>query len=722
MKKTLFNNGWKFSKVGSGILGSHITGFAEGKLVTLPHDAMMEEEKKADCPNLYCTGYYPGGVYRYTKRFMVPAEWKNKTVIVEFEGAYMSAMVYLNGDHLLTHNNGYANFYVNLDQRLLYGEENELEVFVNNSAEPNSRWYTGSGIYRNVNLILGNLLHVKTDGIKITTPEISGNIAVVVVEAQLCNLENRNQKVKLVTRIYDSDNHLAAEESTPAMVCRNADGRLRQRITMIGPRLWDCDNPELYRCEIDLQTEEGFADHETVKFGIRKLSLDAQNGFAVNGKEMKLRGACIHHDNGIIGACTLQKAEERRCRLLKEAGFNCIRSAHNPICKELLDACDSIGMFVVDELADMWNHPKNINDYAMFFQNNWEEDIRMMVAKDFNHPSVIMYSTGNEIQEAGTSGGAQMNQKICEKIRSLDSTRYITSAFNSLLASIDYKMEISAALRQEMSDGNKELNDLMGERDDVASEDFIGKAQIHPIMTEKIDEYMASLDIAGYNYMTVRHEMDRESRPNRVIIGSETFPSEIDRLWDIVKRNKYVIGDMTWTGMDHLGESNLVSLWYEGDDSGILKHGAYVGDVDLIGHRKPISYYREIVYGMRKEPFIAVERPGRFGQVIHKSNWAFEDSVESWSWVGFEGCPVMVNVYGDGEEAELIVNGISQGRKVIGQAEKYKVSFQTVYETGKIEALLYRAGKICGRHALETVDSLKELYAEADRTELQADG
>lgn len=722
MNRVLFNNDWKVTKIDGMLLGPFITGFKEGKPVTLPHDAMIEEEKSEKCLNSFTTGYYPGGVYRYTKRFLVPEEWRDKTVTIELEGVYMSAFVFLNGEHMLTHNGGYSNFYVNLDSALLYGEENELEVIANNSGEPNSRWYTGSGIYRNVNLIVGNLLHIKNDSIRVTTPEIDDTAAVVVVEAQLENQENQSCRANMVTRIYGPDHQLVSKEETPAVIYRNETVSLRQRITVLEPKLWDCDHPELYSCEIEIMTEDGCVDRENVSFGIRRLSLDAQRGLMVNGREVKLRGACIHHDNGIIGACTLQKAEERKCRLLKEAGFNCIRSAHNPISKELLDACDRIGMYVMDELWDMWNFPKNANDNAMFFPGTWKEEVRRMVEKDFNHPSVLMYSTGNEIPEVGRPSGSRMNRAISEEIRKLDPARYVTSAFNALLASIDYKMEISAAMRKKAASENKELNDLMGERESVVSGNFLKNAHVHPIMTEKIDEYMAPLDIAGYNYVTIRHEMDRETRPNRVIIGSETFPSEIAQLWEVVERNKHVIGDMTWTGMEHLGESNLQLMSYEGEEDSRLKNSNGVGDIDLLGHRKQVSYYREIVFGLRRDPYITVERPEHYGRKLHRSAWAFEDSVSSWCWSGFEHQPVVVNVFGDGDEVELFVNGGSMGRKAIGEEKKYTASFRTVYEPGRIEAVLYKDGQVCGKHVLETVGEGKKLYAEADRTVLTADG
>ena len=392
--------------------------------------------------------------------------------------------------------------------------------------------------------------------------------------------------------------------------------------------------------------------------------------------------------------------------------------------KAMLDACDRLGMLVMDELSDMWERPKNINDYAMFFQENWETDVERMIAKDYNHPCVIMYSTGNEIQEVGTPKGAELNRRICEKIHSLDATRYTTNAYNGLLASLDYKMEISSDLRAKAAREKKGLNDIMGDWDNPLNSEILNASSIHPIMTQKIDEFMAPLDIAGYNYLTVRHEMDRAAKPNRIILGAETFPSEIAKLWKIVKQNKYVIGDMTWTGYDYLGEAALGLIRYEedGQKEGVMYRSAYAGDVDLIGHRRPISYYREIVFGLRKDPFIAVERPEHFGKKAKKSQWAFEDSLASWTWVGFEGKSIVVDVYGDGDEVELFINEKSQGRRCIREDDAYTVKYQVTYEPGEIKAVLYRDGTSSGSYTLKSAEGKVELFAEVDREVLRADG
>ena len=723
MRRTLFNDNWKVTRLTGGILGMHIMGYGEGKELTLPHDAMIEEERVPDCANGVSTGFYPGGIYRYVKRFYVPWEWAEKTVSIEFEGAYMNTRVYLNGDYMGGCAYGYSNFYISLDKGLLYGEENEIAVLVNNSAEPNSRWYSGSGLYRNVNLMTGNDVHIAADSVKITTPEIEKDTAVVCVEGRIKNRSNHNHGILLKTEIFGPDNKLAAEEVNRVTVYGNTDTYVKQRITIRKPALWSCETPDLYRCELRILEAGEETDTEILNFGIRKLNLDAENGLRINGKEVKLRGACIHHDNGIIGACTLPRAEERRCRLLKEAGFNCIRSSHHPLSKAMLDACDRLGMLVMDELSDMWEHPKNINDYAMFFPDCWEQDVERMIDKDFNHPCVIMYSTGNEIQEVGTPGGAELNRRICEKIRSLDPSRYTTNAFNGLLASIDYKMEISSALREKASREKKGLNDIMGEAVNPFQEEVLNASSVHPLMTAKIDEFMAPLDIAGYNYLTVRHEMDREEKPNRIILGTETFPSEIAQLWKIVRNNKYVIGDMTWTGYDYLGEAALGLITYEGEPpKSSMYRTAYAGDIDLIGHRRPVSFFREIVFGLRKDPYIAVERPQYFGKKPKKSQWALEDSISSWTWKGYEGQPVIADVYGDGDEVEVLVNGRSMGRKPMGEKAGFAAKYQLEYEPGEIKAVLYRNGTVCGSYELKTADTVVELFSEEYTADLKADG
>lgn len=725
MKKINFNKGWKVSKIDGKMLGQQINGFPEGKEVNLPHDAMIEEGANANCRNNTQTAHLPGGYYRYVKEFMVPEEWKNKILTLEFEGSYMNSRVYLNHNYAGACHYGYSNFYVNLDKHILYGKVNRVEVFVNNE-ELNSRWYTGTGLYRNVWLFADEQIHFAIDGIKISTPDVDEDLSLVQIQPIVKNEDRFPHKVLIKTEILDADGNKVTDETSCSTIYGRTEQNHYQRIAVCNPNLWDCENPYLYTCRLTLECDGEFVEQAEVKFGFRKLQLDGVHGLRINGKQVKLRGACIHHDNGIIGGCTLEMAEERRCRILKEAGFNCIRSSHHPVSKAMLDACDKYGMLVMDEFTDMWTLPKNMNDYAAYFETDWEQDVTRMIEKDYNHPSVILYSTGNEIQEVGTVNGVEVNRMIAEKIRNLDATRYVTCGFNGWLAGIDYEQTISKAINEKAARENKGLNDMMGEELSIDDSRMIQKMEVHPIMTERIDAFMGSVDVAGYNYLTLRHEMDRVRKPHRVVLGSETFPCDIPELWEIVKRNDHVIGDMTWTGYDYLGEAGLGVIKFEGIEENRIGRTSWAGDIDITGKRRTVSYLREIVYGLRKEPYIAVEDPAHFGMKQIKSKWAFEDSIASWTWYGFEGKPVIVDVYSASDEVELFINGKSQGRKPAGAKNRFTAKYEVVYEPGTIMVKAYdknnEASEVIYTDEIHTAEKEVCLVVDSDRAELHANG
>lgn len=734
MIREKWNDSWVVELSAGNPLTENFTGDAkQGKEVCLPHDAMIYEEKTQTTKNGHQTGYYPGKQYCYKRKFHVPKEWEYKTVIFELEGVYRNARVYINGDYAGGDSCGYSNFYVCADDFLKYGEENDIKVIANNSAESNSRWYSGSGIYRNVNIMVGNLLHIKTDGLRITTPEIEDDTATVAVDTTIVNQLHTRKQIIVHTKIQDMSGTIVAEDKIPVTMFADQNLTCRQRIFIDRPQLWDCDHPYLYLCSTKLMELETVIDEEISSFGIRTLSLNAKKGFQINRNHVLLRGACIHHDNGIIGSCTLERAEERRCQQLKAAGFNCIRSSHHPISKAMLDACDREGMLVFDELSDVWTRSKNLNDYAQNFVEFWERDVESMVSKDFNHPSVIIYSTGNEMQEAGTAKGAELNRAITNKIRSLDGTRYITSAINGLLAGIEHMGEIMRSIKgtekayvaqketNSKGGGSDELNSMMS----VLHGPLADAMAVSPILTNLIDEYVSALDIAGYNYLTARHAMEHELNPNRVVLGTETFPADIARLWKIVKENKHVIGDMTWAGYDYLGEAGIGVHYYDG------RHGfggnwpfsvAYIGDIDLIGYRRPISYYREIVYGLRTDPYIAVERLNHYGEKATTTPWMWKDEIASWTWNGFEGKPAIVHVYAVSDEIELLLNGKSLGRKPAGESHEFTATFELSYEPGELIAVGYQDGVKTGGNKLVTASSDVTLDVNIDRNIIKADG
>lgn len=733
-----FNHQWMCMDGSASFLEKLQMTQSDAPRVTLPHDAMIHETRNPNTQNGAQTGFYPGGNYEYIKHFDAPTDWQEKTVILEFEGVYQTALVYLNDCLVAKNYSGYSNFYVQLDRYLEYGRRNTLKVIVDNSAEKNSRWYSGSGIYRNVKLLVGSRIHVPADGLRIHTYDVSRESAVVEVETAIRNISKTKEKVTVCLELCQEGKQVYFEK-TVVTVFGNTDDKIYQRFCLQQPRLWDCEDPALYECRLSLYAGEELLDVTVETFGIRRLQLDAVHGLRINGKQVKLRGSCIHHDNGILGAATLEQAEERKCRLLKQAGFNSIRSAHHPASKALLDACDRMGILVMDELYDMWTNHKNIHDHALYFCDTWQEDVAKMVAKDYNHPCVILYSIGNENFELSTDRGRELNRILANKLRQLDRTRYVTNGIHGLTAVPTQMEEIVKDIKQQMQSQKTaklhaaEKEELESGEGSNALNSFtdlltgqIGKAfACHPLVTAGVEELIQPMDVIGYNYFAGRHAYEIQCHPHKTVLGTESYPSELVNIWADTKRYNHILGDFTWTGYDYLGEAGAGIFYYDGRENFSSYYPdrlAYVGDINLIGYRRPISYLREIAFGLRKTPYIAVERVDRCGMKHSQNPWMMKDSVASWTWPGYEGKPAMVDVYADAEEVELFLNGRSLGRKTAGEAHGYMATFETAYEAGELLAIGYDQGVETGRFLLTTAEGEPQLSVTADRTVLRANG
>ena len=746
MIREKWNSHWHVSKPGENPMMASVTGGgAAASEITLPHDAMIHEKRTQNTKNQHQTGFYPGGIYEYTKQFEVPADWAEKQVFVEFEGVYEQARVFVNGDYVGGHPYGYTGFTLKLNDFLKYGQPNEIKVTANNSTEENSRWYSGSGIYRDVNLYTAGPLYIPVNGLKIRTPEIEEDCATVQTDVTLVNASGAKRQIRVITEICDAAGQVVAADNTRVTLFANAQTHICQRILVDEPKLWDPDEPNLYGCTVRLMDGEEVLDTVNDHFGIRTLTLNAKHGLRLNGKEIKLRGSCIHHDNGVIGAATLPRAEERRCEQLKAAGFNCLRSSHHPMSRAMLDACDRLGMLVLDELFDCWTRTKNNNDYANRFPDCWKTDAEAMVDKDYNHPSVIMYITGNEIQEAATPKGAQMNREIMDYLHALDADRYVTVAINGLLACMDRLGEImcsimgitmeqmmemmaAQAAQAPAGDAGTDVDQANGSAD-LMKGPMADAFAVNEIVTDLLEEFGSVTDLTSYNNLTARHEMEHALYPNRVILGTETLPSDIVRLWKIVKGNPHVIGDMTWTGWDYLGEASAGCFFYDGRVPFTANWPvslACMGDIDILGVRHPMSYFREIVYGLRTKPFIAVERLNHYGQTPTKSAWPWKDEIASWTWDGYEGKPAVVNIYSNANEVELFLNGESFGRKAVSEETEYYAAYEVTYQPGELKAVSYRTGTDGGiieeTDTLVSADPDVRLKINADKTALKADG
>lgn len=724
-----FNDNWQVIKGNSDSRTAAFLGTEKKQIVHLPYDAMIHEERDPNTANGAQTGFYPGGEYIFQKTFEAPEEWKDKEVILEFEGVYQTALIYVNGALAKKNFYGYSNFYITLNPWLNYGTKNQIKVIADNSMEPNSRWYTGSGIYRDVKLLVGDRIHIPADGIRITTLSANEEFAIIEIETKIKSITRVRENVVVKVTLYQ-DGEIVGSDRQNVVMYPEAQEISRHSICISNPKLWDCDSPNLYECIVKIECQDKIIDETVEALGIRTLTLDSQHGLRINRKEVKLRGTCIHHDNGILGAATFEQAEERRCQQLKEAGFNSIRSAHHPISKAMLRACDRLGILVMDELSDIWTIRKNNYDFALHFTECWEQVVERMVEKDYNHPSVILYSVGNEISEIGTEAGAWINRKICNKFHELDHTRYTTNGVNGLMAAGYRLKEIMEDVAKKFGnlhnqtegnqDGSNAFNSFMslmaGEKGDYFSR--------HPLVTEAL-EGSASCDIMGLNYLTGRHVMEQEIHPNKTVIGTETYPADIIRLWKIVKQHHHVLGDFTWTGYDYLGEAGCGIFHYDENvnfSSVYPERTAYIGDIDLIGYRRPISYLREIVYGLRKQPYMAVERLNRYGMPHSKTPWMYKDNIASWTWPGYEGKPALVDIYADAEEVELFLNGRSMGRKFAGEENDFTATYEIIYEPGELKAVSYNQGIEEGCFQLYTAKEQVEIFADANRKCLKANG
>ena len=625
-QKQLFDEGWTFTRN------------AKSTLVNLPHDwDIYEGPNHKTGATGTGGGWFQGGKGEYRKTFATP---KGELVKFHFEGVYQKAEVFVNGQKAGQHAYGYTPFTVDATPFLVKKGRNELLVKVDNSEQPNCRWYSGSGIYRHVWLQTMPKVHVAENGIYVTTPKVSPQEATVRVEVTVQNESDKPQQAHIEYQKEQRTIDLKAGESRQAVFT----------FTVQNPQLWSpCDFGPTW----SYLTVNGIKS--SFEYGIRSISFDAEKGFLLNGKAMKINGACMHHDNGILGAMAFDAAEERKVQLMKDAGFNLIRTSHNPPSEAFLRACDQLGMLVIDESFDGWRQSKTPHDYSTLIDSCYEEDIRAMVMRDRNHPCVIAWSIGNEVMERKDIRVVTTARQLKQAIMKYDSTRPVTEA----LCSWDSDWEI-------------------------------------------YDPHAEVLDIVGYNYMIHKHESDHQRNPQRIMWQTESYPRDAFRNWAVVNDHPYIIGDIVWTGLDYLGESGIGKYYYEGQEkpgesyvSGGQPewHGAYCGDVDVTGWRKPISHYREILWvnaGHRwiipDSLYMAVREPDGYKGTIKETTWSVWPTWESWTWPGWEGKDIQVEVYTRQPEVKLFLNDRLVGTKTVDRSTEFKAVFTIPYSPGKLRA------------------------------------
>ncbi|MCR5323338.1 MAG: DUF4982 domain-containing protein [Lachnospiraceae bacterium] len=726
MKTLNLDEKWMFRRGFADSLGA--LNETQAVEVDLPHDGMIGTPVSPDAPARSDSGYFTGDTTNYTKYVMIPKEWENECIGLKLDGAMMNAVFEINGCKVGSQHYGYAPVYVDITDRVTFGEENRITINLNTSMSVNSRWYTGSGLYRGVKLCHGPRVHIANDGFFAYTKEVADGYAFLefIAEVENSTLENRLAEVSISISREGKEEVLGNVRRVIQVNPRKTE-KARMNMNLKDPLLWDADDPNLYQVTVQVKNlgvyrthfiadKDQTVDETSVLFGIRTITADSVRGLRINGKTVKLKGGCLHHDNGLLGAVSLYETEARKVRKLKELGFNAIRTAHNPPSSVLVEACDRLGMYIFDEAFDAWGTAKRGGDYSQFFENDWKKDLSAFVRRDRNHPSVIIWSTGNEIPErGGLNNGYYLATQLAETIRDLDGTRPVSNGICSLWSGLDDEMAKGQNHEQNASDGLTEIR------------------------WEKVTEpFTNGNDIVGYNYMEDLYERDHELFPERVMLGSENFPVQIGYRWPFIEKLPYAIGDFTWTAWDYLGEAGIGKAVYVDDDDPAVKNPwslmpspgspypwrtANDADFDITGHMLPQGAYRSVVWGSKKTYLFSMH-PETFGKTEVMTLWGFPGVRPSWNYEGWDNKPIKLVVYSNADEVELILNDKSLGKKAVSMERPMPCSacFETLYSPGKVEAISYKDGIEVSRDILCTTQKAERIRLKPEKTAMKADG
>lgn len=700
-RETNFNNDWKFIR--ADVSGAEQPDFDDTAWQTLdlPHDYSIEDlpqkegvtqvgpfsKESAGGPS---TAHVVGGTAWYRKHFKLEKSDEGKRIQILFDGIYMNSDVWINGQHLGNHPYGYTAFAYDLTDHLKpSGQENVLAIQVKNEGK-NSRWYSGSGIYRNVTLIKTGKVHVPIWGISVISTEVSGEKANVKININIANPENETGKLVVSTTIKSPADKEEKKAITTIDPFSGAIATAEQKFEIGQPALWSPEKPDLYEAVTEVRFNGKVVDEQTTTFGIRSIGFSSEKGFLLNGVSLELKGGCLHHDNGPLGSAAFETAEYRRVKTMKANGFNAIRTSHNPPSKSFLDACDRLGILVIDESFDQWQRPKNPQDYNLYFDQWWEKDMEAMVKRDQNHPSVIIWSIGNEINERADSSGLEIARKLKAKILEMDKTRPVTQAVCHFWDHPGWGWERTAPT-------------------------------------------FAQMDVHGYNYRWNDYESDHQSFPERIIIGTESFPMEAFENWQLVEKHPYVIGDFVWTGMDYLGESGIGHTKTDTSKIGFLPpwpwFNANCGDISILGHKKPQMFYRDVVW-RNSDLEMLVHAPVAEGLKEIVSMWGWPEEWKSWNWAGYEGKQLQVSVYSRCDSVRLELNGKVVGTKPVSKEsssraimENYNqprmitaltAKFEVPFEPGELIAIGIKDGKETVRQTLKTTGKPVQLKITAE--------
>ena len=742
MRSININRGWRFG-LGQIDNNRRLNGELNERVVDLPHDYMIETDVFADAPSRQASGYYNAGVAHYWRQIDIPAEWEGERIALRLDGAMMNCTIEVNGAKAALHHYGYAPFEADITHLVYPGGANSVVITVNPSMQPNSRWYSGAGLFRGVSLVHMPKLHIAFGGLSGYTkrieyaPDGSTDTAYLKVSAEICNAYAENRMAEVIFElIEDTDGAVVRSSKTLTQVPPMAETTAHMTLTVDNPKLWSAEAPNLYRLVARVKDTGTYKTHivpadcptvdeAQVLFGIRTIEADVKHGLRINGKVVKLKGGCLHHDNGVIGAVSLYDAEAWKVQKLKTVGFNAIRTTHNPPSAALIEACDRLGMYVFDEAFDAWGMGKQPGDYNQYFESDWQADLSAFVRRDRCHPSVILWSTGNEITErAGLNDGYVWATRLAEAVRALDPSRPVSNGICSFWNGLDDVL-MADQLRRWRAEGSLQNADMGGAAN---------------LLWERYTEAFANgLDVVGYNYMEDKYAQDHELFPERVMLGSENYPVEVGRHWPMIERTPWVIGEFTWTAWDYIGEAGIGRATFYDPDAPNAKDGAspwIIGspfpwrlandaDFDITGAIRPQGVYRRITWGSRETAVFSYD-PSNYGKVEVLSGWGFPAVWDSWTWRGQENRPVEVLVFSGAEEVELVVNGKCVGRRRAGEAQAHDMPmtflFHTTYQPGLLEAVSYSGGAEISRTTLRTAGTPERIRLTPETGPMRADG
>lgn len=712
------------------------------KEVNLPHDFMVETDVTPDAPGKAESGFYKGSAGTYLKTITLTEEEMTDTMLLHFEGCFGKTRVLINGNPVGSHAYGYTPFTIDIRKFLKVGD-NEIQVIVHTDDDPNGRWYSGAGLYRGVNLLSAPAFHIAHDGIFVYTDHITNGDAFCKVEITVVNdlakaTGDAEGFLKLTVSKKDTKEVVAVRYQKISLPAGTSQV-VPQAFVIENAELWDTENPYLYEVKAqlsltstgnvhmsldnrqDLMAQTDYEDEITTRFGVRTITADAKNGLLLNGKSIKLKGGCIHHDNGILGAASFYDAEYRKVKLHKDNGYNALRLAHNPQSEQILDICDELGMIVFDEAFDVWNLPKNSFDFSHQFAEGGIKEIEAMVRRDRNHPSIFFWSIGNELTEqGGMAAGYEVSAMLAKTVRNMDSTRLVSGALCSFFKGLDN--EDNAAFWQtfhkEMPQGGSVIN----------MDNSYGKK----IWMEYTAPFVKDWDVVGYNYLNYHYETSHELFPDRVILCTESKPGQFEDYWSDVERLPYVIGDFLWTSMDYIGEAGIGKSIYCSEEevpqmSRMLNYAAYpwrlaqAGDFDLCGNVRAQGRYHQIIWGAN-DTYIFAKDPKNNGKIALIGRYGWAEGGNHWSWNCENGTAVSVDVYSRAEEVELLLNGKSLGKKPAGAECHFKAEFEVTYEAGTLTAISYQDGQEVSRDEVKTVGEPVGLKITMEKNQIAADG